>query len=103
MITTCAAYLTAPQSLTSRPSSRMVRLTQPPSMSARATTVSIAPADNPFTPIVIRGRVVEWLEGDAAWEIIDQLATKYTGQPYSRDQQRIVAVVEPEKQTVGIP
>ena len=41
--------------------------------------LSIAPVDNPFEPVVIRGRVVEWLEGDAAWEIIDQLATKYTG------------------------
>ena len=27
--------------------------------------LSIAPADNPFTPVVIRGRVVEWIEGDA--------------------------------------
>jgi PPOX class probable F420-dependent enzyme len=64
--------------------------------------LSIAPADNPFEPVVIRGRVVEWLEGDAAWEIIDQLATKYTGQPYPRGQERVVAVIEPERQTVGI-
>jgi PPOX class probable F420-dependent enzyme len=64
--------------------------------------LSIAPADNPFEPVVIRGRVAEWLEGDAAWEIIDQLATKYTGQPYPRGQERVVAVIEPERQTVGI-
>ncbi len=64
--------------------------------------LSIAPADNPFEPVVIRGRVAEWLEGDAAWEIIDQLATKYTGQPYPRGEERVVAVIEPERQTVGI-
>ena len=64
--------------------------------------LSIAPVDNPFTPVVIRGRVVEWIEGDAAWEIVDQLAMKYLGQPYGRDQERVVAVIEPERQTVGV-
>lgn len=64
--------------------------------------LSIAPVDNPFTPVVVRGRVVEWLEGDAAWGIIDQLATKYTDQPYPRGQERVVAVIEVERQTVGV-
>jgi PPOX class probable F420-dependent enzyme len=64
--------------------------------------LSITPADNPFEPVVIRGRVVEWVEGDAAWPIIDQLAAKYTGAPYPRGQERVVAVIEPERQTVGI-
>lgn len=64
--------------------------------------LSIAPVDDPFTPVVVRGRVVEWLEGDAAWEIADRIATKYTGAPYSRREERVVAVVEPERQTVGI-
>jgi PPOX class probable F420-dependent enzyme len=64
--------------------------------------LSIAPADNPFEPVVIRGRAVEWLKGDAAWEIVDQLATKYTGAPYSREQERVVIVIEPERQTVGV-
>jgi PPOX class probable F420-dependent enzyme len=64
--------------------------------------LSIAPADNPFEPVTIRGRVVEWIEGDTAWEIIDRLATKYTGAPYSREQERVVIVVEPERQAVGI-
>ena len=64
--------------------------------------LSIAPVDDPFTPVIIRGRVVEWIEGDAAWEIIDQLAAKYTGALYPRGQQRVVAVIEPEQQTVGI-
>lgn len=64
--------------------------------------LSITPVDNPFEPVVVRGRVVEWLEGNAAWDIIDLLATKYTGQPYPREQERVVAVIEPERQTVGI-
>ena len=64
--------------------------------------LSIAPAENPFEPVVIRGRVVEWIEGDAAWAIIDQLAMKYTGETYPRDQERIVLVIEPDQQTIGI-
>ncbi|HEX4812176.1 MAG TPA: PPOX class F420-dependent oxidoreductase, partial [Nonomuraea sp.] len=64
--------------------------------------LSIAPVDNPFEPVVVRGRVVEWLEGDVAWEIIDRLATKYTGEPYHRGQERVVAVIEPERQTIGV-
>lgn len=64
--------------------------------------LSIAPADNPFEPVVVRGKVIEWIEGDAAWEIIDELSTKYIGAPYSRAEDRIVAVVEPERQTVSI-
>src|ERR1700691_182448 len=64
--------------------------------------LSIAPLDNPFEPVTIRGRVAEWLEGDDAWEIIERLSTKYTGQPYPRGQERVVAVIEPERQTVGV-
>jgi PPOX class probable F420-dependent enzyme len=64
--------------------------------------LSIAPADNPFEPVTIRGRVVEWIEGDAAWEIIDKLSTKYTGAPCPRGQERVVVVIEPERQTVGV-
>jgi PPOX class probable F420-dependent enzyme len=87
---------------------RIVFLTGPDKLKARnlrrdpRMALSIAPIDNPFTPVVIRGRVVEWLEGDAAWEIIDQLCMKYTGAPYPREQERVVAVIEPERQRVGV-
>lgn len=64
--------------------------------------LSIAPVDDPFTPVVVRGRVAEWIEGDAAWEIVDRLAAKYTGAPYPRDHERVVAVIEPEHQTIGV-
>lgn len=87
---------------------RIVVLTGPGTRKARnlrrdpRLALSIAPVDNPFEPVIVRGRVVEWLEGDAAWEIIDQLSTKYTGAPYERGPERVVAVVEPERQTVGL-
>jgi PPOX class probable F420-dependent enzyme len=64
--------------------------------------LSIAPVDNPFEPVVIRGRVIDWIEGEAAWTIIDRLAVKYAGAPYPRGQERVVAVIEPERQNVGI-
>lgn len=86
----------------------VVFLTGPHSRKARnlrrdpRVALSLTPADNPFQPVIVRGRVVEWLEGDAAWEIIDQISTKYTGKPYARGEERVVAVVEPERQTVGV-
>lgn len=63
--------------------------------------ISLTPADNPFQPVLIRGRVVEWIEGDAAWEIVDRIATKYVGGPYSRDERRDIALIEPDRQSVG--
>lgn len=50
----------------------------------------------------MRGRVVELLEGDAAWTVVDRIAAKYIGGPYSREQERVVAFIEPERQTVGM-
>ncbi|MFI7226398.1 PPOX class F420-dependent oxidoreductase [Nonomuraea angiospora] len=87
---------------------RIVILTGPQSRKARnlrrdpRVALSITPADNPFQPVIVRGRVIEWLEGDTAWEIIDQIATKYIGRPYTREEERVVAVIEPERQTVGM-
>jgi PPOX class probable F420-dependent enzyme len=83
-------FLTGPQSRKAR------NLRRDPRMA-----LSIAPVDNPFTPVVVRGRVVEWLDGDEAWEIIDRVSTKYTGARYPRGEERVVAVIEPEQQTVG--
>jgi PPOX class probable F420-dependent enzyme len=83
-------------------------LTGPDSRKARnlrrdpRVAISLTPPDNPFEPIVIRGRVVEWLAGDPAWEVVDEIAKKYLGQPYGRDQERVVALIEPDRQTVGM-
>ncbi len=86
----------------------IVFLTGPDSRKARnlrrdpRVALSLTPPGDPFQPVVVRGRVVKWLEGDAAWTIVDQLAVKYIGRPYSRDEERVVAVIEPERQTVGL-
>lgn len=56
--------------------------------------LSLTTADNPYQPIILRGRVVEWLDGDAGWEVVDRISTKYTGGPYSRDEQRVVALID---------
>jgi PPOX class probable F420-dependent enzyme len=87
---------------------RIAILTGPGSRKARnlhrdpRVALSLAPPDDPFTPAIVRGRVVEWLEGDPAWEVIDRIAAKYTGQPYPRGEERIVALIEPSIQRVGI-
>lgn len=87
---------------------QVVVLTGPNSRKARnlrrgpRVALSLTPADNPFQPVIVRGRVVEWIEGDAAWEIIDRIAAKYTGGTYPRGEERVVAVIEPERQTVGV-
>ena len=84
-------FLTGPQSRKARNLRRDPRV-----------ALSVTPPDNRFQPVIVRGRVVEWLEGDAAWAVIDQLADKYIGRPYSRDEERVVAVIEPERQTTGL-
>lgn len=87
---------------------RIAILTGPGSRKARnlrrdpRVALSLAPPEDPFTPLIVRGQVVEWLEGDAAWQVVDRIATKYTGQPYPRSEQRIVALIEPSIQRVGI-
>ena len=64
--------------------------------------LSVAPAEDAFTPVVLRGRVVRWIEGEDAWELVDRIAVAYTGRPYDRRLTRVVALIEVEHQTVGI-
>jgi PPOX class probable F420-dependent enzyme len=86
----------------------IVFLTGPASRKARnlrrdpRVALSLTDPDNLYQPVIVRGRVVEWISGAAAWEIVDRIATKYIGRPYPRTQERVVAVVEPEHQTVGV-
>ena len=87
---------------------RIAILTGPDSRKARnlrrdpRVALSLTLPDNPFEPVIIRGRVAEWIEGDAAWEIVDRIATRYIGRPYPRDQERVVAFIEPSVQRVGM-
>ncbi|KDN20417.1 PPOX class F420-dependent oxidoreductase [Amycolatopsis rifamycinica] len=87
---------------------RIAILTGPDSRKARnlrrdpRVALSLTPVDNPFEPVIIRGRVAEWIEGEAAWEIVDRIAAKYTGGPYPREQERVVGLIEVERQSVGM-
>ena len=87
---------------------RVAFLTGPNSRKARnlrrdpRVAISLTPVDNPFEPVVVRGRVVQWLEGEAAWQVVDRISTKYTGSPYPRGEERVVALIEPDRQRVGI-
>ena len=85
------AFLTGPESQKARNLRRDPRV-----------ALSLTPVDNPFEPVIVRGRVVQWLEGDAAWEVVDRISTKYIGGPYGRDQERVVALIEPDRQAVGM-
>jgi PPOX class probable F420-dependent enzyme len=87
---------------------RIIFLTGPDSQKARnlrrdpRVALSLAPVDNPYEPVIVRGRVVGWIDGDAGWALVDRIALKYIGQPYGRDQDRVIGVIEPEHQTVGV-
>src|SRR5213076_1433587 len=65
------AFLTSPSSRKGRNLARDPRV-----------AISVTAHDQPFTMASVRGRVVERLEGDAAWEVIDRIAHKYIGAPY---------------------
>jgi PPOX class probable F420-dependent enzyme len=87
---------------------KIIFLTGPNSQKARnlrrdpRVALSLAPVDNPYEPVIVRGHVVEWIDGDAGWELVDQIAQKYIGQPYGRDVERVVGVIEVDHQTVGV-
>ena len=86
----------------------VVFLTGPDSRKARnlrgdpRVALSLTPADAPFPPVILRGRVVGWLDGEEGWAAVDEIAVKYTGAPYGRDQERVVGLVEVEHQRVGL-
>jgi len=61
--------------------------------------ISVSDREQPFTMAMIRGRVVDRVEGDEGWEIIDRVSTRYTGGPYPRREDRVVFLVEPEHVT----
>jgi PPOX class probable F420-dependent enzyme len=67
---------------------RVVFFTQPASRKARnlqadpRVAISVIDRENPYRTGRIRGRVVATRDGDAALEVIDRLALKYTGRPF---------------------
>lgn len=64
--------------------------------------ISLTPPDSPFTPVIIRGTVTAWVDGEAGWELVDALSAKYLGSPYPREEVRVAALVEPTRQIVGL-
>src|SRR3954467_802025 len=58
--------------------------------------ISITDHESPYKTARVRGRVVETLEGEAALEVIDQLANRYTGKPFPMGA-GFVSVMEPVK------
>jgi PPOX class probable F420-dependent enzyme len=77
-------------------------LTGPGSRKARNTerdprvAISIIDVNQPYASALIRGRVVERVDGDRAWMIIDRISQKYTGQPYQPRTDRIVLIIRPD-------
>jgi PPOX class probable F420-dependent enzyme len=81
---------------------RVAFLTGPGSRKARnlerdpRVAFSITDRDQPFSMAGIRGRVVDRLEDDAAFVVIDRLSQQYIGQSYPERTDRVVYLVEPE-------
>jgi PPOX class probable F420-dependent enzyme len=79
------SFLTSPRSRKARNIARDPRV-----------ALSIADQAQPFTMAIVRGRVVERIDGDRAWTIIDRLSLKYLGQLYPERTDRVVFLIEPE-------
>jgi PPOX class probable F420-dependent enzyme len=63
--------------------------------------MTITARDNPWDKVDVRGRVVDFVEGEAADRHIDDLSEKYTGQrPYpwrQPEERRVIVVIEPAR------
>ena len=79
---------------------RLAILTSPRSRKARnidrdpRLAISVTDAADSFDAACLRGRVVERVEGDRAWQIIDRISTAYTGGAYPQRTDRIVLLIE---------
>jgi PPOX class probable F420-dependent enzyme len=89
---------------------RIAFLTDPASRKARnlehdpRVAISVTDHDRPYAMAQVRGRVVERLEGDAGWAVIDRISHKYTGQPYPLRTDRVAFLVDADRasaQTYG--
>ena len=58
--------------------------------------ISLIDVDQPFLSVLVRGQVMELVDGDRAWEIIDRISQKYIGQPYPLRTDRIVLLIKPD-------
>lgn len=60
-------------------------------------SVSVTDRDEPFAMAQVQGRVVEQLDNQEAWEIIDRISVKYTGSAYAVRTDRVVYLVAAER------
>jgi PPOX class probable F420-dependent enzyme len=80
----------------------VVFFTQPQSRKARnverdpRVAFSITDHEHPYRMAQVRGRVVDTVHGDAALEIMDRMAVKYTGEPFPM-RSGVAFLVEPER------
>lgn len=58
--------------------------------------VSVTAPDQPLDMAFVRGRVAHRIEGDEALEIVDRIATLYTGAPYELRSGFTAFLVDPE-------
>jgi hypothetical protein len=56
--------------------------------------ISITDHYRPFTMASVPGVVVERLDADPAWDVIDRIPRKYTGEPYPRGEDHVAFLVE---------
>jgi PPOX class probable F420-dependent enzyme len=77
------AFLTSPNSRKGRNIERDPRV-----------AISLTRPDRPTDSAYLRGRVVEVVNGDRGWEIIDRLSQKYLGGPYPMRTDRAAYLVE---------
>lgn len=80
------AFLTSPRSR------KAVNISADPRVA-----LSVTDREQPFTMASIRGRVVEMIDGDPGWKIIDRIAQKYTGNPYPLRSDRVIYLIEPDQ------
>ncbi len=80
----------------------VVFFTQPESRKARnierdpRVAMSISDHEHPYRMAQVRGRVVRTVEGEAALEIMDRMAVKYTGAPFPM-RRGVAFLIEVEK------
>jgi len=86
----------------------VVIMTGPGSQKARnlrrdpRVAISLTPADDPFSPVVLRGHVVTWLSGEERWAVVDAIAEKYIHAPYDRTQERVVGMIAVDQVRIGM-
>jgi PPOX class probable F420-dependent enzyme len=88
---------------------RVVFMTDPQSVKGRniardpRVALSITDAERPNVMASVRGRVVETIDGDAGWAIVDRLCEQYLGMPYPQRTGRAAYIIEPDRAFLFAP